>query len=339
MQIPFSFIKSGADLMSGADGALSIDGTTVNIDAGDIKRYSSISIINSGILNIRGFSVYGSANTGYLPTIIGCSGNCTINTGGKIQAIDNAGLAADYYDTETYSAPVVPSDSAVNPISYSRSGTYGGDGGETGGYGTIPGTGAATTPYTGHGGGGAGSTDGGNATLTDDWGTSGAGGDSINGYPAGSTPEFSGFGVSGSTGFGGEVGNGVSVGGGASGGVRGISGGAIYLQIGGTASIDASTIFANGSAGGDGGIGGPASTTDDSSFGGGGGGGGAGGSGGYVWIRYKTGTVSGTAINITGGAGGFGGLGGIATGPSPLDGIVGSDGGNGSSGGSSVATY
>lgn len=334
----FSGGARAADLMSGADGALSINGTTVNIAAGSIKRYSSISIINNGQLVIQGFSTYGTGNPGHLPTLIGCSGNCTINTGGKIVATDNAGDPDDFYGSVSYSALTVPFDSAVNPVSYTREGGGGGAGGETGGYGTIYGSDVAhgLGPYnTGHGGGGAGYVDGGNTTDAEDWGVSGAGADSSE-FPGQAGLSFGNApGSTGNIGIGGENGGGVSVGGGGSGGVRGLSGGAVYLQIAGTATIDANTIDVRGSNGGNGGDGGIAESPDDAEYGGGGGGGACGGSGGYVWIRYKTGSVNASAAQVTGGVGGIGGVGGLGDNPG-TNGLSASDG---TIGGSSIATY
>jgi hypothetical protein len=346
-QFPFSFWKAAtasADLLSGADGALSINGTSVHIAAGSIKRYSSISIINNGELVIDGWNIYGSSNPGHLPTLIGCSGNCTINTGGQIVAIDNAGDTTEFYGDFDYSADTVPFDSALTPITYTRFGGYGGIGGESGGYGTIYGSDVeyGSGPYpTGHGGGGSGGYDGGNTTDAADWGVSGYGGDSANNN--GATSGVTGFSVNGGTGVGGEVGSGMSVGAGGSGGSRGLSGGAVFLQVAGVATISASTIDVSGSNGGNGGDGGSASTTDDGAIGGGSGGGGAGGSGGYAWIYYKSGmgsSVNASAVITTAGVGGLTGVGGIAYDGTYLsDGYGGANGSDGVEGGSTIATY
>jgi hypothetical protein len=341
---PFAFWTTSADLMSGADGALSINATAAYINAGDIKRYSSISIINGGALIIRGYT-YG-VNNGELPTLIGCSGNCTIQAGSSIKATDNAGDPDEFYGDFDYSAPVIPFDCVVSPVSYTRFGGVGGQGGETSGYGTIPGSDVewGSGPYpTGNGGGGAGYTDGGNTSDANEWGDAGAGGDSTaSSGTGGPYHPVDGFSSNGFVGYGGEVGTGISVGGGGSGALRGISGGAIYIQIGGTASIPANSINVFGAEGGIGGDGGIASTGDDVSLGGGGGGGGAGGSGGYVWIRYKSGTVNASAVVLTGGVGGAGGLGGWADPLSPFgyaDGLPGNSGSNGVDGTSDIATY
>lgn len=344
-QFPFSFWKSGADLMSGADGALSLNGTILFIPAGSIKRYSSISIINNGELVIQGYDTYGTSNPGYLPTLIGCSGNCTINTGGKISAQDNAGALDDYYGDTDYSAPTVPFDSALTPITYTRFGGVGGFGGETGGWGTLYGTdveyGSGPKP-TGHGGGGAGYDDGGNTQDNSLWGISGEGGNTGNGN--GRSGGVSSFGSNGTVGNGGEVGTGDSIGGGGSGGARGLSGGCVYLQVAGVANIDANSINVSGSNGGNGGDGGAASTPDGNEVGGGAGGGAAGGSGGYGIIRYKSGmgsSVSVSAVTVTGGTGGVSGAGGICSqmGISYADGYPGSDGPAGVDGASDIATY
>lgn len=341
---PFAFWTTSADLMSGADGALTIVGTAVYIDAGSIKRYSSISITSGGVLIIRGYA-YG-VNNGELPTLIGCSGNCTIQAGSSIEATDNAGDPDEFYGDFDYSAPVIPFDCIVSPLSYTRFGGYGGAGGETGGIGTLIGSdvefGAGPYP-TGNGGGGAGETDGGNTSDSDPWGAAGWGGDStIASGVGGPYHPVDGFGSNGFIGYGGEIASGRSVGGGGSGALRGISGGCIYLQIGGTASIPANSINVFGGDGGIGGDGGGASTGDADAYGGGGGGGGKGGSGGFVWIRYKTGTVNASAVNYSGGVGGVGGIGGIADPSSPFgyaDGFPGETGADGDPGGESIATY
>lgn len=345
MQFPFGFWKpsSSADLLSGANGSLSLNATTATINAGDIKRYSSISLTNSAILYVLGYNTYGAANPGHLPTIIGCAGNCTIDATSQITAAGtNAGLAADFYGDTEYSAATIPFDAALNPISYYRMGGYGGYGGETGGFTTLPGNdltyGASGAP-TGHGGGGSGYVDGGNTTDDQPWGTSGYGADSIaSGSPTPyAYPAANGFGGEGSPGAGGETGTGISVGGGGAGGLRGLSGGAIFLQVAGTANITG-TIDVSGTNGGPGGGGGLADTSDSEAYGGGGGGGGAGGSGGYVWIYYKTGTVTPT-INANGGTGGHGGAEGIAYGPFAVNGYAGSAGVDGLAGGSIIAAY
>lgn len=327
--------------MSGADGALSLNGTTAFIDAGDIKRYSSISIINSGELIIRGWSYYGTSNPGHLPTLIGCRGNCTINTAGKIYVTDNAGDPVNYFEDANYSAATIPFDCVVSPITYTRFGGFGGAGGETGGWGTWGGFDGGVV-VTGHGGGGSGLYNGGDVEISYDWGASGYGSDGSAGAGAASTvvPEFDGFGASGFIGTGGEVASGIGVAGGGSGGLRGLSGGALYLQIGGTANIDSGTIVCDGSPGGNGGDGGAAYSPDDAAYGGGPGGGGAGGGGGYCWIRYKTGTVSLTAVSANGGAGGLtGAVGSGGAGPFPSDGFPAQDGTSGVAGGSDIATY
>lgn len=339
---PFAFWTTSDDLMSGADGALSINGTAVYINAGDIKRYSSISIINGGALIIRGYDY--DVNNGEIPTLIGCAGNCTIASGGQISATGNAGDPAEFYGDFDYSAPVIPFDCVVSPVSYTRFGGYGGAGGESGGWGTIYGIDETWLGYpTGNGGGGAGYTDGGSTSDGNPWGDAGYGGDSsISSGIGGPYHPVDGFGSNGFIGYGGEVGSGTSVGGGGSGALRGLSGGAIYIQIGGTASIAANSFLVYGMDAGGGGDGGAASTPDADSYGGGGGGGGKGGSGGFVWIRYKSGTVNVAAVNYVGGVGGVGGLGGVADPSSPFgyaDGFPGETGADGDPGGESIATY
>jgi hypothetical protein len=65
----------------------------------------------------------------------------------------------------------------MNPIECSNYGAAAGYGGETGGYGTIPGY--DDTPPFGYGGGGAGGYDGGVSNEGAGWGRSGVGADSF----------------------------------------------------------------------------------------------------------------------------------------------------------------
>ena len=342
-QFPFSFWKSGVvapDLMSGADGALSINGTTVNIDAGDIKRYTSVSIINNGVLFVRGTSLGIATNAGTTPTIIGVSGNLTINTGGKIQLTQNSGMSEFGYIGVTFSAPTVPFDSAVNPISYTFSGIFGGegcpngDGSAGGGFDNVT---------AGCGGGGGGDIDqyGGGAEAYD-WGKAGNGGNGTGSGDGGvGSAASNGFSLDGTVGLGGEVGTGTSYGGGGGGGVRSLSGGCLYLQVAGTVSVSGTVIDIRGGnagseAGGAGGGGGYADSPDSPAYGGGGGGGGAGGNGGKVIIRYISGSITSANVLLDAGIGGLGGVGGTGTTNNGQDGQAGSDGNVGTV---DIATY
>jgi hypothetical protein len=327
------------DLLSGADGALSLNGTTAYIDAGDIKRYSSMSIINNGQLIVRGYSLGFYVNNGSSPTAIGCSGNCTINTGGKIVVKENALEPDDFGGPHTFNLSL-PWDSAVATASYSITQNLGGYGGETNGGGGIGGSDYATT---GHGSGAGALNNGGNADTIEDWGVSGYGGDGtaagLGG--GGSWPVSSGFSFTGEFGTGGETGSGISVGGGGAGGGRGAHGGCLYLQVEGTLSVNGVVIDASGSNGGVGGEGGAADTPDDFSFGGGSGGGGAGGSGGKVIVRYKLGAFVSGNCNVAAGVGGVAGNPGIGidNGFGAADGLPGGSGSNGNAGSTDIATY
>ena len=327
----------------GADGALSIDGTTVKILAGDIKDYSSISIINGGVLEICNGPVYDgrdlTLNNGSTPTIIGCSGNCTINTGGMIRAIYNAlsdtqlGVGAQTYSKTAPGA-------VVNPVQFSIGVRLGGPGGRSGDAFADRGSDIGTR---GHGGGGGGNTDGANTSGANSWFYSGYGGDSFGGFSGGSqlSAYTDGFGVAGGAG-GADNNEGppYSVGAGGSGGTRGYNGGCFYLQVAGTLSVTGTTFVANGSAGGAGGAGGDATDATSDGYGGGGGGGGSGGSGGKVFIRYKSGSAAAGNVNVTGGSGGAGGAAGLASSPGfAFDGDVGAAGVVGSAGSSDIATY
>jgi hypothetical protein len=301
--------------MSGADGPLSINGTTVYINAGDTKRYSSISIINGGSLYVRGFNELGpETNPGTQPVLIGCSGNCTINTGGTIAAVDNGLLNTDQpgYGA-TYTKTPVPFDCVYGPVSYSVFGGEGGAGGNNVGYGG----GNDTDSFWGHGGGGAGYGNGANTFDDVGWGQSGQGADSGTNEFGGSSvgPYYNGYSAMGQTGGGGETSGQDSYGAGGSGGVRGVSGGCIYLQVGGTISVSGVVLLAHGNTGGDGGTGGVAQTDlPNFSIGGGGGGAGTGGCGGTIIVRYKSGSITSANCDVTAGATGSGGLGGAATG-------------------------
>jgi hypothetical protein len=302
--------------MSGSDGNLVMSSGTLYIDAGSIKRYNSVTLSGTAQVVIRGWSTFGTSNPGHIPTLIGCKGNFSMSGSAAIYVMDNAGAAGDAFGDQTYSfsqAHTVPWDFAYGlDIGYIRYGGYGGCGGETGSWGTYPGCDGDYGPGpTGHGGGGAGYDDGGYANNDSNYGYSGYGGASGTTYPTVTNGVTPGFGAGGITGYGGEVPSGISVGGGGSGGVRGLSGGCLYIQIGGVATIPANSIYANGSDGGYGGDGGPGFSLDNASIGGGGGGGGAAGGGGFIAIRYKSGTVDPSCASAWQGSTGAGGVGGL----------------------------
>ena len=335
----------GAGWPNGSDGALSLNGTTLTIAAGSVKDYSSISIINNGHLRIVDGPPLGgtlATNDGTQPTIIGCAGNCTINTGGKITAL-NCGLGEFDYGAVSYQynfSKVPPAGAVVTPISFTATMYPGGEGGSCD-YGSIPGADAIGC---GQGGGGAGYGDGGETSVDIGWGKSGSGTESSTdaNVAGGLNPFDVGFGYGGEAGTGGETAGVDSIGGGGSGGVRGYCGGCIYLQVGGTLSVSGSVIHAYGSSGGVGGNGGPAATTDGATaYGGGGGAGASGGSGGKVIVRYRSGSILSTNINVLGGPSGSGGEGGLADSPGggAIAGGQGSAGTNGPNGSVDLATY
>jgi hypothetical protein len=343
MQIPFSFWKVlPPGWPTGADGALSINGTTVNINAGDVKDYSSISIINNGILNVRGYASLGfGTNNGTAVTIIGCSGNFTVNTGGVIRLIEDACGPSDVVSGSSYNA-TSPAGAVVTTPSYTAHIASGGTGG-TSGIWPFPGSDAGGV---GHGGGGSGYDSGGNSS-SGTWGTSGAGSSygsdgGIFGGPAGHKPNVAGFATTGGGGGYGEAGEGYGegFGGGGAGGVRGRNGGCLYLQVAGTVSVSGVVINASGGNGGGGGAGGGANSADYGyGYGGGGGAGGAGGGGGKVIVRYKLGSIVSGNINVAGGSGGPGGAGGTDDGGGGNHGTAGNPGTNGTNGSTDIATY
>lgn len=311
---------------NGNDGALVINGTTVKILAGSVKQYSSISIINNGILqicnsaDISGNPYDVNVNSGVQPTIIGCKGNCTINTGGKIIAVTNA--SGPYSKTGgTVYSKTAPAGSVVPVVSFTnyivQGGNGGGFNGSPGAYGDLFGFGC---------GGGSDNGAGGN-TYGGYNGRFGESGSGSNGFhSSGGAPLYGslqGFGISGNDGSSEGV---KPSGGGGSGGTRAYNGGCIYLQVNGTLSVSGTVIYVSGGNGGSGGSGSYGYYT-----GGSGAGGGGGGSGGKLIVRYHAGAFSGPANASTGsGNGGNGGYQGYGPDPGPYDGSSGSPGNVGS---------
>lgn len=322
---------------TGADGALSINGTNVNLAAGSIKDYSSISIINNGTLTLINSL---PSNVGTIPTIIGCSGNLTINTGGKIIgrcAVGAAQMSAPY--TNQTFTNTVPAGGAVSSVSFDYFFKPGGAGGAA-----AISFGGAAAVY-GHGGGGAGDGDGGPSEAvgapTTEWGKSGNGApDNQNETPQiGISAYPNVFGNSGTQGESVEGNGGVTIGGGGAGGTRGMGGNCLYLQVAGTVSVSGVVISLFGGFGGDGGNGGLSFDPTGFAYAGGGGGGGAGGNGGKFICRYKSGSITGANVSVVAGAAGSGGPGGVGEGAIPTngdDGIAGTDGDNGTT---DIATY
>jgi hypothetical protein len=311
----------------GNDGALLIDGETVNVGP-SVKDYSSVTIKNGGVLLITD------------PTsqwmIIGCKGNFTIDAtssiiyngidghliGSPITAVAPDGTMVSYTPDKVPQGGA-GGDDPQNPVSLGGTPSQGNGGG-----------GAAFDHSTGGPGG-----PGGNANLN-------AGGTGNNGdTPNGSVPFPGGgagatvLGATGSAGAFDPAGNpdgSYAPGGG--GGFRGFYGGLIYIKLGPTAVlslVNAQSFVLNGGTGGDGGVGGD-SLDAPLSFAGSGGGGGAGGCGGKIVARYRLGPAIAAFpgfVNVTAGVNGVGGGGGNANGGgtnvngnSGQDGTPGNDG-------------
>lgn len=301
---------------TGADGALSLNATSLTLPMGSVKNYSSISIINGGYLAI-------DPGTGW--TVIGCSGNCTINTGGIIDLRSNQQIGPA---TETKTAPDGTSLSYTYPTNLggdggpSWSGNGGAGGTKQGGGGGSVGTGSdASGSTSGKGGDGSGDEEGG-----------GAGGATSDAF-------IDGFGAFGNNGTSGSGTSGVSGGGAGSGGVGGKNGANLYLKVAGTLTVSGAVILSDGGGGGDGGAGATGSDPTGFGIGGGGGGGGAGGAGGKVVVKYHAGSITSGNISVTGGVGGGAGPGAAGSPLSPIDGANGADGALGSDGIVTITTF
>lgn len=281
---------------TGKDGALLIDGTQVDLPAGSVKDYSSISIINGGVLN---FLAGGAWN------IIGCKGAFTFTDGSIITGFDG------HHHGGTFTATAPDGTALSYTIPASGSAGNGGVGGD----GSFSGLGLLGS---GGGGGGGGDSDGNPGTLTG----GGKGGDSDSGTTLGG----SGGAVYDDTGSDGEFNPAVLAAAGGGGGAQGNNGQGLYFKLAGTVTVDASSyIYVSGDGGGGGGNG-----ADGINYGGGGGGGGNGGSGGKIIIKTKGTTYPKpgqvTANRGSGGDGGLGGLGGLINGEDGSGGSEGTDG-------------
>lgn len=298
---PFSFWQTTSTAFpSGKDGALSINGTTVFLAAGSVKDYSSISITNGGSLNITGPSAAW--------TILGCSGNFTIDSTSNIVSNTNGIISG----TTTATTPDGHALSyTINVIGIG--GGYGGDGYE------IPGA-----SNSGNGGGGGGLAPG------DDASTIKGGNGGANGTGLVATGAVN-FGDMGDDAFDDNQVTNPAYGGGGGGGGRGYNGGGLSITVGGTVSLTGSArIHVYGQEGGPGGAGGSA-TSNSFSAGGGGGGGGNGGSGGKIDFRWKgVGTNPTPFCVVNGGAAGGGGGGGSGGDQGGFPGGSGDPGANGS---------
>lgn len=322
-EVALRVLRLAASWPNGADGALFIDGETQTILAGSVMDYSSINIINGGVLEI--VNNFDTGNGGQIPTIIGCKGNCVITTGGVIRAIQmvfpiSTPDTGDY----TFTNPSPPAGILVTPISFTSTlhagGAYGGK----------------TTLY-GHGVGGEGGGlgGGGDVTTGEGWGLTGPGGEGT--QPGGPTPGIDardgGFGIDGHRGED-AVGFGTQSGAGGSGATRGYAGGCFYLQVNGALALDGVGLIAYGQNGGRGGDGGVAQASAGDANGGSAGCGAAGGDGGKIIVRYHAGFCDDSNCSTYGGTGGPGGTGGSASGGimnSPgTDGLPGEDANGGS---------
>lgn len=257
----------------GVDGALLINGTTFNLASGSVKDYSSITIINGGILNIVG------SDAAWV--VLGCHGACTIDATSRVQyyGFDSVLIA---YPTSGPFTKTAPNGKA---LSYSLTMGGGGNGGN-GHPGNPPvfSSLGGLAAY-GNGGGGAASqtgghdqSDGRDAILLE----GGQGGDGDQTGAAGAVT----LGASGDSAppdfFGSPDG---SYGPGGGGGYRGYAGGGIYFKILGVFTL-LGTIDVSGGAGGPGGSGADAIDSPQA-FGGSGGGGGSGGPAGSIVLDYN----------------------------------------------------
>lgn len=273
------------------DGALTINGTTTHLAAGSVKKYSSISITNSGILQIDGGNAW---------TIIGNCGAFTLSTSGKILINDGTNIGG------TFTATVPTPDNTA--LSFTVATTVGGQGGDSD-------PGVAGQPSSGNGGGGAGSGDAQDANSTD-------GGNGSDGFPI--AAGGAGAHIYGNSGTNGA--NGLDTGGGGGGGSSGQNGSALYLKIAGAVTDDGSGLIScRGSAGGNGGTGG----NGTANFGAGGGGGGGGGNGGKCIVKTRVGQTISSTVSATAGTAGTGGAMGIGGGSNGNNGTAGTNGSNG----------
>lgn len=249
----------------GNDGPLIIDGlgvlgpTQVTLAPGTTKDYSSVLIINGGILQ---------ASTGDGVIIVGVSGDITLTTGGSIRGRNGQNV------TGAFSL----SDPLSNSLSYSTTQRAGGGGG-TGSDAPGPNGGSQSNGNGGGGGDDIGANVGGNGSAS----SGGNGATGVNGEPGGAGAAI--YGNNGADGIGNEDGAG-----GGGGGSRGHSGQGIEIYVRGNYLDGDGTGFISvaGQNGGNGGAG--AFHEPDGGFGGSGGGGGGGDGGKIIWY-YATGST------------------------------------------------
>lgn len=303
----------------GTDGALVINGTTLTL-APSTKDYSSVSIINGGILNISG----SGSDVGQW-MIIGCTGTFTLDSASKV-IYDGVNLGK-----------VTSSVTAVAPDGQVLSKTYVIGAGGAGGNDPLDGISFGGQQSSGNGGGGAAHSvsptprSGSDATPT----RGGRGNDALVLGGSGSRV-LSGTGQKGQDdAFDGPEG---TAGAGGGGGFVGRSAGNIYIKVGPTGSMMPTFTLAylpfkmSGSRGGAGGAGG-FGQDGQQGWGGCGGGGGAGGDGGNLLIVYRNGASIGQLASAAENGGGDGGVGGVGgAGIANQVAQNGNDGGTGESG-------
>lgn len=301
----------------GTDGALLINGTTVSLPAGSVKDYSSIVIINGGLLEFLPGNAW---------NIVGCHGNFTLDSTSSIQ-----GVVGTTNGTFTATAP---DGTSLSYTTADRKGGYGGTSGD-GFYG-------AEGADLGGGGGGAGASDqSGENPHIGPFGQDGTGGQQASGSlpPGLGGASYGDNGTDGPAANNGEFDFSDAEGSGAGSGSRGYHGQGIYIKIAGSILDGTGAITVSGQSGGNGGNGGDGNCIEQGASGGGGGGGGAGADGGKIVIRKKSGTLS----NVTADAGtpGGGGSGGAASSVSggAQDGNAGTNGEAGIAGTIDIANY
>jgi hypothetical protein len=306
----------------GANGHLVVlTGQVVNIAAGSVRDYASVTVHTGGTLNIRGETQW---------TVIGVKGPLTVNGVVRVVGGEHHGGVFEAFAPDLTGAPL------GELLRFEVVQSAGGAGGSVNLCGK---SGAGGVAFAGNGGGGSGSLhrrESDCATYACGTGLPGAGAatESLggNGGPAcygiaapglGAT----GFGVSGGAGgssYDPDVG--CSAGNGGGGGFAGRHGLPLYLYVGGDAT-GSGLIDLSGENGTDGGRGGDGTTSSTGAWGGGGGaggGGGGGGSGGMLVVRHRG--SFGIVVDVSGGDGGAGGANGGNIGGSAAPGTGGQPG-------------
>jgi len=292
-------IQADTPLFNGADGSLHIlNGQTVNINAGEIKDYTDVTIDIGGTLNLTDTSnsanlieIYSATTMVINGEIIGRPLGITSNIIKNVVSVTGKNIYYSYF-------------------------IKGGGNGGISGYGSTGGLGGEEV-----GGGGGSSGAGGNINANGDSGTQyaynvirpgGTGGTGTGQH--GQHSVSSSAGGDGGDGGGGGGGGGASqtylaaqgIGGGGGGGAGPYKKHGAAILLGCSSITGSGNIYLSGISGASGGNGGNGANVLFG-FGGGGGGGSCGGNGGHLFIE---GTSS-VAYSISGGAAGGGGAGGI----------------------------